>query len=41
MKRLLVLASLPFLIASGLLVVGTIALIKKVEEDFDQDIFWE
>jgi hypothetical protein len=41
MKRLLVLVSLPFLAASGLLVVGTIALIKKVEEDFDEDIFWE
>jgi hypothetical protein len=41
MKRLLVLVSLPFLVASGLLVVGTIALIKKVEEDFDEDIFWE
>ena len=41
MKRLLVLVSLPFLVASGLLAVGTIALIKKVEEDFDEDIFWE
>lgn len=41
MKKLLVLASVPFMIASSLLVIGTIALIKKVEEDFDKDIFWE
>lgn len=41
MKKLLVLASVPFMIASSLFVIGTIALIKKVEEDFDKDIFWE
>lgn len=42
MKKLLVFITLPFTIASGLLVIGTIALIKKIEEDFeDDDYFWE
>lgn len=42
MKKLLVLITLPFTIASGLLVISIVALIKKIEEDFeDDDYFWE
>lgn len=42
MKKLLVLITLPFTIASGLLIIATVALIKKIEEDFeDDDYFWE
>jgi hypothetical protein len=41
MKRLFILITLPFVVASGLLAVGTIALIKKIEEDYDDEHFWE
>lgn len=41
MKKLFVLITLPFVVASGLLAVGTIALIKKIEEDHDAERFWE
>lgn len=40
-KKLLLFVTLPFAIASGLAVVGAIAFIKKIEEDFEDDYFWE
>jgi hypothetical protein len=41
MKKLFLLVTLPFALASGLLVVGYISLIKKIEEDYDDELFWE
>ena len=42
MKKIFALITLPLTVASGLLFIGVIALIKKIEEDFeDDDCFWE
>ncbi len=41
MKKLFLIVTLPLAFASGLLVVGYISLIKKIEEDTEQDFFWE
>jgi hypothetical protein len=41
MKKLLLFVTLPFAIVSGLMLIGGIALLKKIEEDFEEDYFWE
>lgn len=41
MKIILTIVVVPFMVLSSLIVIGTIAVIKAVEESHDDDLFWE